>query len=216
MARVVVVTNPSHDIATEYLDAWLGLVHDENGKNGLEVHELKKENVTKEEFEKLVLDKKPHLILFNGHGSHDSIYGFNTNVLIQCGENVKLLENRIVHSLACESGKTLGPESVKIGSLAFIGFKDEFKFVHLNKSDNAGRLADDVAGFFFKPVYEAIITLIKGGTAEDSFVRSQSMHMDMLRSLLTSGVPTFNTMIASRVYHNLINQVQLGDKKASF
>jgi len=83
MTRIVVATNPADDLATEYLDAWHKRVVDfAKNQPNTEIFELNKEKANKEDLTKLIEEKKSQLIIFNGHGSHDSIFGFNQGVLV--------------------------------------------------------------------------------------------------------------------------------------
>jgi hypothetical protein len=217
MSRILVVTNPSDDRVTEYLDSWSAKAIDlAKAQPDTFVFELRKEQANKAELVKLIEDKKPHLILFNGHGDHDFITGFDQEVLIKSGENEELLKNIIVHAMSCNAGKTLGPEAIKIGSVAYIGYKEEFKLTHLNKTTKAEQLADDVAKFFLEPAYEVIIALIEGNTVEQAYQRSRGIYADNLTSLMTSTHPDINPTIVSRLYHNYLHQVCLGNTASTF
>jgi len=216
MSRVIVVTNPSHDRATNYLDAWIKHVLSNISIPDVEIFELTESKATKENFEKLVNEKNPQLILFHGHGSPDSIMGFNYGVLVKCDSNLEILKDKIVHSLSCDSGKKMGPAAVKIGSVAFIGYKEEFKFIHLNKLTEQERLTDGIASLFLKPAFSAVTSLIKGDTIKEVYTKSQQESASVLRNLLTGVASTNVTIIASRVYHNLINQMYVGNENAKF
>jgi len=211
MASVILITNPSHDIATKYLDAWITSIIFSIGHNhnNVEICELKGTNATREELGKIIKDKNPGMVLFHGHGSHDSIEGYRC-VLINCQMNLDMLKERTVHSLSCDSGKTLGPKLISAGSDAFVGYKEEFKFIHLNKSNEKERLSDPVAIYFLGPAFEAVKALIGGKTAREAYEISQDEYRDQLRFLLTANIASANniaTTIASLVYHNLTNQV---------
>src|SRR5581483_8420715 len=120
MSRILVVTNPCDDKVTEYLDTWsekaINLAKEQPDTF---VYELRWEKANREDFVKVIEEKQPRLILFNGHGNHDFITGFNQDVLVRCGENEQLLKDKIVHAMSCNAGKTLGPEAIKIGSVAY-------------------------------------------------------------------------------------------------
>lgn len=217
MSRIMVVTNPSDDRVTEYLDSWSEkAVNLAKAHSDTFVFELRKENANRSEFVKLIEEKKPQLILFNGHGNHDFITGFNQDVLIRCGDNEYLLKDAIVHAMSCNAGKTLGPESIKIGTVAYIGYKEEFKLTHLNKQTKTEQLKDDVARLFLEPAYEVIIALIEGSAAEEAYKRSRSMYADILTSLLASDHPSLNPGAASHLYHNYQHQICLGNMASKF
>jgi hypothetical protein len=217
MSRILVVTNPCDDKVTEYLDTWSEkAISLAKTKPDTFVYELRGKKANQADFIKIVEEKQPRLILFNGHGNHDLITGFNQEVLIRCGENEGCLKNAIIHAMSCNAGKTLGPACIKIGSLAYIGYKEEFKLTHLNKNTKEEQLQDEVAKFFLEPAYEVIIALIEGSTVGEAYDRSRKMCGDNLTSLITSNSPSLNSSVASRLYYNYQHQICLGDGKVAF
>ncbi len=217
MSRILIVTNPCDDKVTEYLDTWSEkAINLAKAQPDTFVYELRGGKANREDFVKVIEEKQPQLILFNSHGNHDSITGFNQDVLVRCGENEHLLKDKIIHAMSCNAGKTLGPEAIKIGGVAYIGYKEEFKLTHLNKNTKAEQLRDEVAQFFLEPAYEAIIALVEGSTVEEAFNRSRKMCADNLTSLITSNSPSLNSSVASRLYHNYQHQVYLGNGAATF
>lgn len=217
MSRIILVTNPADDSATKYLDSWLyKIVNLAKKQKDTFIFELRKKQANKKKLILLIKDKKPQFVIFNGHGSNDSITGFGQKILIKCGENEHLLKDKIIHSLSCNSARKLGPRCIKIGTLTYIGYEEEFKLVHLDKSSNKERLEDEVANFFLKPAYEAVIALIEGATAKNAYERSQKMYLENLEVLITSSSAEYNTVVASLLFHNLEHQVCLGNNKAYF
>jgi len=217
MSRILLVTNPSDDAVTEYLDAWSEKAVDlAKGQPDTKVFELRRENVNKDKFIKLVEQENPQLILFNGHGDHNLITGFNQEVLIKCGADEQYLKNKILYALSCKAGKTLGPACIEIGSLAYIGYKEEFKLTHLNKTTKIEQQQDEMANLFLEPAYEALLALIEGNTVEKAFQRSQKMYADNLMSLMTSKIAGLNPGAASRLYHNYQNHICLGNQNVVF
>ena len=216
--KVGTVTNPSPDDATRYLNSWSDVVISSARSQSaeLDVYELKGDKVTKENLTRLIKEKNPHLILFHGHGGSKIILGFEANILIACDDNESILSNRIIHSLSCDSGQVLGPRCVSIGSKAFVGYKKEFKFAHQGEKTDTLRYSDVLAGFFLRPAFEVDKALLEGNSIEQTHQRSQKMYRENLQMLLTSSDPTLNKTYASGLYHDMINQVALGDKNSSF
>lgn len=215
--RVVIVTNPSHDAITQYIHSWFEVVIDSIKKqpNAFEVYELKNSKVTRENLIKLVEEKNPNLILFHGHGSSKAIGGFESNILIACDDNEKLLENKIIHSLTCNSGEILGPKCVSCGTKAFIGYKKEFKFVHLGKTTSLSQKSDPVAELFLLPALEVDKALLEGSSLKQAHLRSKKMYADHFMIFLANKNPKLD-MCKGRIYHDMINQVVLGDQDCSF
>ncbi len=217
MSRIILVTNPADDIPLKYLDAWLELIIEtaKKQKDTL-IFELKNEQANKQELTRVIQKEKPQLILFNGHGNDSCIAGFKQKILIKCNDNEYLLKGKIVHSISCNSGKELGQKCIKIGTLSYIGYSEEFKLTHLNKQTKQERLNDPIATFFLGPAFEVVLVLINGATTAEAYKKSQAMYAKCLRTLLTSSKTEYNTTIASRLFHNLKYQVCLGDHQVSF
>jgi len=210
--RVVIITNPAHDRVTQYLHSWSELVIS-NMKNQLtdvNIHELKNNKVTKKNLVKLIEEKNPHLILFHGHGGSKIICGFEANTLIACDDNEELLKSKIVHSLTCNSGGELGLKCINLGTKAFIGYKKEFKFAHMGKATSLLQQSDVLAEMFLRPAFEVNRALLKGDSPKQAYKKSQQMYISNLQILLTSKNPNFGPY-RSRLFHDLINQVVLGN-----
>ena len=217
MSRIMLITNPADDDATKYLDAWSKLITETVKKQkDILIFELKNEQANKQKLTQVILKEKPQLIVFNGHGNDSSIGGFKNKVLIRCDYNERLLKERIVHSMACNSGKELGQKCIRIGTLSYIGYCEEYKLTYLNEQTKQGRLNDPIATLFLRPAFEAILALIMGHTAEEAYKKSQTMYRKNLRILIASSSKKYNTDIASRLFHNLRYQVCLGDGGAIF
>ncbi len=216
MAKTLLVTNPSCDEATEYLDSWsVGIIEAAKKQKDTLVLELRKQDVSKENLTKLIDEHKPKLVLFHGHGGEAHIQGFEYNILIKCGDNEHLLKDKIIHSLACDSGKKLGPDCIRIGTMAYLGYKEEFKFAHLNKTGQQEQSQDVIAELFLNPAFETVRALITGRTAEQAHSQSQKMYLQNLSKVLTNQSPQALN-IAALIYHDLTHQVCLGDKAAYF
>lgn len=217
MSRVILVSNASHDIPTEYLDSWFGkIIELAKQQKDTVLFELKKERSNRVEFMELIERENPQLVIFNGHGNDELITGFNQDILVMCDDNESILEGKIVHSMACESAKSLGQKCITIGTRAFIGYKEKFHLVHLGKESVAEQVNDPIASFFLEPAYEVIVALVEGNTTGDAHARSQNMYKKKLLELITNNNAEQNTMLASSLYHNFQHQVCLGDQTASF
>jgi hypothetical protein len=218
MSRIIVATNPANDAVTQYLDAWQTEVVNlaKNQKDTI-IFELNKEKTNKKDLIELIKEKNPQLVILNGHGSYDSVFGFDGSVLIKADENNDILIRRIVHSLTCSSGKVLGSSCIKIGTLAYIGYKEEFKIAYLNnRNTKEEKFNDEIAGLFLEPAFEAIFSLIRGCSALEAFHDSQKKYLKNLNFAIAANNPGLNTAVAPRLYHNFIHQVCLGDGSACF
>jgi len=217
VARILLITNPAHDRATRYLDAWSEKFIDAaKGQQDVRLFELREQETTRANLTHIIETEKPQLVIFNGHGNKKCIGGYKVEILIRCDDNEDLLRDKIVHALACDSGDELGPKCISVGGLAYIGYKEKFKLTHLNKQSNDEKRQDPIAAFFMEPAFKAVLTLIEGQTAAEAYNLSQEMYLQNLRVLMTSNNTDYNTVVASRLYHNYIYQVRLGDPAAQF
>jgi hypothetical protein len=215
MPRVILITNPAHDEATEYLKSWSEGIISGMGNLPTETNilELKHTNVTRDKLSDLINNYNPQLILFHGHGGGRMILGFEAEILVDCDDNEILLSNRIIHSLSCDSGKELGPKCIVKGTKAYIGYKEEFQFAHLGKTTDFERYRDPIAKLFFKPAFEINRALLQGETVGAAYKKSQKMYADNIQSLLLSN-SGLSAILIGKVYHNMIHQVSLGDQMA--
>ena len=178
---------------------------------GCDVIDLNKTNANKAKLEGMISKKKPRLVIFNGHGSEDSVLGHNNEVLIKVNDNESLLKSTITYSISCKSAKKLGPEAVKKGALSFLGYVDDFIFVY-DKNRTATPLKDNLAKEFIEPSNELIRALIKGNSSLESYKRSQVKFEDNLHKMLTSESLPGSENHVRFLFWNMRNQVVLGDK----
>lgn len=218
MSRIILATNPANDVMTDYIDAWHNeVVKLAKKQSDTIIFELNREQSNKEELLQLIEEKNPQLVILNGHGSYNSVFGFDGSILIKSNEDEKILTKRIIHSLACSAGKVLGPSCIKIGALAYIGYKEDFKIAYLgNNTTRRDKFNDPLATLFLEPAFEAAFSLIKGSTAKEAFNNSQNKYLENLNLTIARNNPGLNTVVAPVLYHNLTNQVCLGDGKAFF
>lgn len=172
MTRLL-VTLPEYDDTTFYCTKWCEkLLLPLAEKSQLDPIKLEKEKANKANLESLILSQNPKLVLLNGHGSNEAVFGHNNEPLIEVDKNEHLLFGKIVHAFSCSSAHTLGPKCVEKGTVAYTGYKNEF-FFFVNTNKSARPLQDEIA----KPVFEAALTLplnlINGKTIREAFAKSQ-------------------------------------------
>ena len=179
--------------------------------------ELRGVDANRKSVEEVITKEHPQLVIFNGHGASDAIFGHKHEILIKQGENDSLLSKKIVHALACKSGQSLGPSCISIGGIAYIGYKENFKFIAQTSRDTEQtRLQDPYAPYFLNPAFSAIIALVEGKSVGEAYKISQDQHAKNLLSLVSNVDDTYSKILAPQVYHNLRHQVCLGDQEAAF
>lgn len=217
MSRILLVSNAHHDNQTEYLTSWFDKVVEVAKKqNDIKIIELKKEQANKKNLIEILEKENPQFIIFNGHGTDDTIYGFEREILVRCNDNELILSGKIAHSMACKSANILGEKCITLGTKCFIGYKKDFVLWCASKESKENQLKDQMAGFFLDPAYEVIIALVEGDNTGDAYRRSQNMYKENILALISSKNTQYNTEIAGSLYSNLKNQVCLGDQIAFF
>ena len=214
MSRILLVVNAHHDNQTEYLTSWFEKVVEVAKKQSdIKILELKKEEANRKNLLEIVEKENPQFVIFNGHGSDDSIAGFDKEILVRCNDNESLLSGKIVHSMACRSANILGKRCITLGTKCFMGYKEDFELWSTRRENKEDQLQDQMAGLFLDPAYEAVIALVEGCTTGEAFQRSQNMYKENILALVTSKNTDHNTFVAKSLFSNFQNQVCLGDQK---
>lgn len=217
MPRTMIASNVSHDATTEYLEAWSKKIEEKSRSyQDVEFFDIRKERVNRKDFEAFIEEKKPRLIIIHSHGTSDSILDFKMEALVKVNENEEIFNGKIVHSMACETGKILAERCVEIGTVAYIGYSQKFRFWGSGYETNKGD--DPVAAFTLDPAFEVVMALIEGDSVERAIARSQEMARTNLRRLTTTSLLSAQDRddVMSALFHNTRTQVSFGDKTAVF
>ena len=212
MNKTLLVTRSRHDEATNYLYYFAEQVIREAQQRNFKILDLVDKKANYNDFSGRIRKTEPDLIFLNGHGSPTSIAGYNDEILISVDKNISLLKNKITYALSCSSAKKLGKYAIKNGAKSFIGYKENFIFMH--EQDKSTRPTEDkTAKLFFEPSNLIVTTLIKGNTPKEAFNRSQKEFKNNLRKLMTSESPQGNKSSIPWLYWDMIHQVCLCDAK---
>ncbi len=207
------VTRPQHDPTTFYLSKWVELVFSICREKGIKITDFEKHRATASEVTKFLKNKNPDLVVFNGHGDSETITGHNNEVLIKNGKNQDLLKGQIVYAVACDSASILGMESIKSGTIAFIGYETSFIFAY-NPNTTANPTKDEMAQPVFAASNEVLLSLIKGNSVQESYEKSQSTFDKWVKKLQRSDAPPEAQHILMTLYWDKTAQVFHGDKNA--
>jgi len=214
MNKIFLVIRPKHDDTTHYLFNWsknpIGLAK----KKGIQVLDLKKSRANKKEFTSIVAKKQPFFIFFNGHGGSDCIGGQNNEVLVKVGENEQVLKSKIIYALSCKSAKKLGPKSINIGTVAYLGYDDDFIFVY-DPEKVSRPLEDEMAALFLGPSNQVTNSILKGHSTKEAHDRSRNSFTKNIQKLLISESSSYNYVIPYLLW-DMKHQVCLGDEDATF
>lgn len=213
MSRILLITRPRYDETTHYLFHWAEKIIKLADKKGIQVLDLDKDRARKKELTSMVAKKQPSFIFFNGHGNSNCIAGQHGEVLVKEGENEELLRSRVIYALSCKSAKKLGPKSIKIGAVVYLGYKDVFIFAY-SQEKITRPLEDKIAGLFLEPSNKLVTSLLKGHSAEKAYNYSKNLFIQNMQELLTSN--SSNTDIIPWLIWDMKNQVCLGNGNATF
>ena len=131
MARkIILITRPRHDKNTNYLYYFAGnLISAVQFVNEHTIIDLAGEKAKRNIFESAVKKTRPRLIILNGHGSKEEIYGHKDEVILD-EDNIEILNSSIVYAVACDSAYHLGPVAVDKGKAdAYIGYESHFMII---------------------------------------------------------------------------------------
>ena len=213
--RILLITRPDHDITTRYLSAWSKKVIKLALKKNIQVLDLKRAKANPKELTSRILKMSPTLIIFNGHGNDNCVTGHEDKILIQAGNNEKLLASKIVYAISCRSAAELGPKSIQAGALTYIGYTGDFIFCH-DMSKIARPLDDKIVGLFLEPSNQVSISLIKGNTSQNAVNRSKQFFWRNIQKMLSSEGTLESNQYAKYLWWNMKHQVCLGGKKSAF
>lgn len=207
----LLITRPLYEHTTHYLHFWSKKIIDFAKKRGNKILDLSQDKVNRKNLESILRKMKPELVLLNGHGEKDRIYGQNDKDLVIAGENEDLLENKIVYVVACDSSEELGPKCVENGATCYIGYKEKFLF--WTKPSYATKpLEDPRAKLFLEPSNLISESLLKGHTTQEACAKSVAAIRKNIQHLTATDSPD-QFMIPDLIW-NMENLECLGDHNA--
>ena len=151
------------------------------------------------------------MVIINGHGSDDAVAGHDNNLLIKAGDNSFLLGNKITYAISCRSARVLGKEIAQNAETAYIGYRDDFILVYLEKY-RTRPIEDKVAGLFLNPSNLVVTALIKGHSVKESVSRAQQEFLRNIQKLLTSKVKSDDSSILRYLVWDMRNLTFCGDE----
>jgi len=173
--KEILITLPEYDDTTFYCSRFSEDIVKFARNSGFNVFDIRKERVNRKIIVAMLREKNPRLVLFNGHGSDETVTGHNDEILIKTPEDIGLLTSRIVHSLSCSSAKKLGKDAVEKGTTSYIGYENDFIFF-FDKNKTTQPLEDKIASPIFEAATQIPLALIKGNNVSEAFVRSQKTY----------------------------------------
>lgn len=212
LRKRLLVTRPEHDKVTHYLSLWSGKVIDECEDDSEEIFDLRKEKVTKKNFESYSAKKKPDVFFLNGHGDRKTVCGHKDKPILRKDDNEDVTKNGIVYARSCDSANELGPSCVKNGTKAFIGYDRPFVFLDSTYSSSKP-LEDRCAELIFEASNTVIGSLMRGKTPQEAYEESQRIYKKNKRKVLTDDFYSLEAyFILTCLAHNMEAQTIVNDK----
>ena len=209
----ILVTLPEYDDTTFYCSRFSEDIVKFARDVGNNVFDIRKERVNRKTIVAILQEKNPRLVLFNGHGSDETLTGHNDEILIKTPDDISLLKSKIVHSLSCSSAKKLGKDAVEKGATTYIGYENDFIFF-FDKNKTARPLEDKIATPIFEAANQIPLAIIKGNNASEAFVRSQKTYEKWINHYRLHGELLEAPQNLIALMWNKESQVVHGDKTA--
>jgi len=214
--KVIVVTAPDHDIVTETFAKHIKTIVS-SADATFDVTVISSHDVSMANLIHEIDSKDPHLVLLNGHGSPEALYGQNNEVLISTSHTgLDRYKDRIVHALACEAALSLGPKLITLGTKTFIGYVEPFGFC-ISKDVQGNYIDNGLPSLFIDPANKVVTSLMEGKTARESFNESQSLYVQSMKDVYSSTDPVISqdrSLILAFLLQDYRSQKVLGDETA--
>jgi len=204
MNSTLLLTRPNYDIATNYLYFWSDDII--KYTYGFKILDLRGNKANYNDFTSYMNKHKPSVVVFNGHGSDKTILGQNGEVLIKSDVNDDLLRGKIIYARCCEAGKFLGPNCVRKGAKAFVGYKKNY-YLAYSDSHISRPLQDPVAKLFLEPSNLVPKSILKGNTVKLAYEKSQKAILKNIHFMISTVASDDQRDAAPYLWANKINQI---------
>lgn len=215
MTKSLLITRPEHDLPTRYISKWSEKIIEEAKSKNFNIMDLQREKANKKRVVGILKKKSKEamLVVFNGHGDSDTIKGHDNEALITTAE-ASVLGIKIIYARACQSAKMLGKAAISAGSIAYLGYQEDFIFL-FDEEKVAKPLEDTKAALFLEPSNYVVTSLLKGHSALDANNRSKNLFRKNLEKVLVGPSSLENSYAARFLFWNMTNQVCLGNGAAT-
>lgn len=209
--NLLVCASANFEPVTHYLHAYSVPVLKSISRIGTKSAVIEGEQDTRENFEALVKERDPAMVLILGHGLEEYTTGFENTIILD-SKNAKLMKNRTIFIFSCLSGKELAPILIKNNCNAVISFREEFLF--FIDSNARTPMTDKLARGNLTAAFEVVRTLASGGTYEDAHTAMTEAFDREIAYWKTQNVPGASFVISSLMFDKE-HAVQLGDESAT-
>lgn len=212
MNKGLLITLPRHEYTVDYLTVFSKSIMQEADSRSIKVKELRDKSANRKEFEAFIKSLNYKMVVFNGHGSEDTISGYKDVPIVQDGVNDSLLKGRIIYARSCWAGCVLGACMKDDTEGCFIGYELPFMF-YIDDTWRSNPQKDRIAPIFLEPSNLVPISLIKGNTALQAHEKSKNQILKNIKKVLREGGGEA-LLFAEKLWNNYTAQVLIGNKSA--
>lgn len=209
---MMLVTRPNHDHGTNYLYYWSKPVIDLAAIKGVEVTDLDGKKANRKTFVSYYKKLHHKLVFFNGHGLDNLVTGHDNEILVDNLDNRLDMTGSVVVARSCRCAKVLGSFLVKNGSLAFVGYKDDY-VIKTSRKYVTKPLSDPMAALFLEPSNMIVKSLLKGKTVDEANTKSRRLLASNLSKVFV-GKSKDKDDTVRWLYHDFKNQIIIGNKES--
>jgi len=213
MAQSLLITRPEHDPTTFYLSQWSKTIIEEAKRKGIKVIDLHRKKANRKKVIGILEKRNPKLVILNGHGDDSSVAGYNDEIILKEGDK-KAVESKIIFARSCKSAKSLGPNAINQGAIAYLGYKEDFWLVY-TEAKIFRPLEDKTAKLFLEPSNYIPISLLKGYSISDANNKSKALFRKNIEKLIIEGPKSDDYFALRYLFWDMIHQVCLGNKDAT-
>ncbi len=207
-------SRPRHDSTLEYLYIYSKELVKESQAQSHKTLNKEESNANKATILQLINQQHPELIMFNGHGNSEVIFGHNDEAIISSKDNPEMLKNAITYSLSCSSALKLGPKAVEKGALCFVGYEDDFA-IGRDPESEATPAKDKIAKLFLEPSNILVKSILKRNTVAIAIDRAKRKMEENLSYLHTTEDFPEAIDYAPYLFGNLLGLIAHGNKQTS-
>lgn len=185
---MVLFTRPKHNLETKYLHYFSdGLIKEIKSIGEVTPIDLEGKNANRLNLEKALRKVNPRLVILNGHGTKEYIYGHNDEIILD-ENNINILDSKIIYAVVCDSNEGLGKISITNGGAdSFIGYGAQFMIITDPTCTTSP--ARDKNCHPFKQVYVMLIaSLLAGLTVKESIEKTKDLTRKLIREYGVYGI----------------------------
>jgi len=149
------------------------------------------------------------IIIGAGHGDVDTFTGQNEAVLLEVGNyDPREVKGKVIKLLSCQTGVELGPDLVKNGCAAFMGYTDDYVWVMDSDLASTPWADKEFAGKCLMPVVDGLNALLDGKSA------GEALNIE-LESYSRNAKMEEDELVKACIEFNRENAILIGDGGAS-